>query len=160
MPETIHYEFPARVGRNYKVVLAIILPCLLIVPFIYFLQCNRIEAEWNLWAVIIVFLALVIALSLWLALRSYPRAVICIQQNTIKIQFKKPAIFSHNNISINFSDIISFTSKLLGGDEYFVMRTKDPKRTLQFSPSSNNENELLAFERGMQQIAEKLPVNI
>lgn len=160
MPETIHYEFPARVGRNYKVVLAIILPCLLIVPFIYFLQGNRIEAEWNLWAVIIVFLALVITLSLWLALRSFPRAVISLQQNTIKIQFEKRAIFSRNNISINFPDIMSFTSKQLGGDEYFVMKTKGPKRKLQFSPASNNKNDLLAFERGMLQIAERLPVII
>ncbi len=158
MPGTVYNEFPARVGQIYKVVLAIILPCLLIVPFIYFLQYVRFKEEWFLWIVIVVFLAMLITLSLWLVLHSYPKALISIQETTIDIRFKKQLFFGRKNISFYFSDIISCTSKQLGDDEYFVIKTKNPNRKLQISASSNNEHDLVAFERAMLQIAGKLDV--
>ncbi len=158
MPGNVYNEFPARVGQIYKVVLAIALPCLLIVPFIYFLQYARIKEEWSVWVVIIVFLAMLITISLWLVLISYPKVVISIQETTIDIRFKKQLFFSRKKSCIHFSDIISFTNKQLGGDEYFVIKMKNPNRKLQISASSNNEHDLVAFERAMLQIAGKLDV--
>lgn len=159
MPGIEYNEFPARVGQIYKVVLAIILPCLLIVPFIYFLQHVHFNEEWCLWVVIIVFLSMLITLSLWLVLHSYPKALISIQETTIDIRFKKQLFFGRKNTSLYFSDIISFTNKQLGGDEYFVIKTKNPNRKLQISPSSNNVNDLLAFEQAIHQIAGKLDLS-
>lgn len=156
MPGTEYNEFPVRVGQIYKVVLAIVLPCLLIVPFIYFLQHARFKEEWFVWVAIVFFLAMLITLSRWLVLISYPKVVISIQETIIDIRFKKQLFFGRKNISLYFSDIISFTSKQLGDDEYFVIKTKNPKRKLQISASSNSEKDLLAFERAMLQIAGKL----
>lgn len=156
MPVTKYNEFPARVGQIYKVVLAIILPCFLIVPFIYILQQVRLMEEWHVWVVIVVFLAMLITLTLWRVLHAYPKALISIQETTIDIRFKKKLFFGRKNICIHFSDICSFTNKQLGGDEYLVIKTKNPKRKLQISASSNNEHDLVAFERAMLQITRKL----
>ena len=41
---------PVRYGRNYKVVLSIVLPGLLTVPFIGAMQLLKALPEWQLWA--------------------------------------------------------------------------------------------------------------
>ena len=155
----IHNEFPVRFGRNYKIVLAIVLPCLLIVPFIFILQWYHPKEEWSIWVIIFLFLAMLITLCLWLVLRLYPKAVISIRQDAMAIHFQKQAFYSPANISLYFSDITSFTNRRLGGDEYYVIKTKNPKRKFQLSPLSNSVNDLLAFEQAMLQIAEKIELN-
>ena len=155
----IHNEFSVRIGRNYKIVLAITLPCLLIVPFIFILQWYHPKEEWSVWVIIFIFLAMLITLCLWLVLRLYPKAIIRFGQDGIEIQFQKQVFYRRANISLNFSDIISFTNRQLGGDEYYVVKTKNPKRKFQLSPVSDSENNLLAFEQAMLQIAEKIELN-
>ncbi len=152
-------EFNVRIGRNYKIVLAIVLPCLLIVPFIFILRGYGPLEEWSVWVIIFVFLAILMSLCLWLVLHLYPKAAISFRQNGMTIQFQKQVFYRRANISVNFSEIISFTNHQLGGDEYYMVKTKNPKRKFQLSPVSDSVNDLLAFEQAMLQIAEKLERN-
>lgn len=147
-------QFPVRYGRNYKIVLAIVLPCLLIVPFILWMQNYKSIEEWKIWLIIFTFLGSVISLSLWLVLQTYPRALFSINKNEISLSFERSNFLNPSNFSFNAIDIKSFTLGEIGGDEYYIFETRNPSRKFQVSPSSRQEEDLLSFNEAMVEISE------
>ena len=151
-------QYPIRYGRNYKVVLAIVLPCLLIIPFIFLMQNEVFKtwAEWEIWAAVFLFLGLLIALCLFLVFRVYPSAVLVINDNVFSIQFERSNWFGPTDFSFRFDEIVSFTSNFIGTDEYFLIKTKNPNHTFQISAASRSYEEIVAFENAMISINERL----
>lgn len=141
------HEYPLRYGRNYKVVLAIILPCLLIIPFVFLMQNEVLKflAEWQIWTIVFLFLGLLIALCLLLVLSVYPAAVLVISGDELSIQFERRYWFSPANFSFKFDEIVSFTSNFIGTDEYFIIKTKNPSRTFQISVISRSIEDIDSF---------------
>ncbi len=147
-------QFTVRYGRNYKIVLAIVLPCLLIVPFILWMQNQKSNEEWIIWLNIFAFLIAVIFLSLWLVLQTYPRALFSINKNEISLSFERSNFLNPSNFSFNVIDIKSFTLGKIGGDEYYVFETRNPSRKFQISASSRQLEDLLSFNEAMVEISE------
>ena len=146
--------FAVRYGRNYKVVLAIILPCLLIIPFVLLLQVFKSLEEWKIWLIIFVFLGAVISLCLWLVLRVYPPTELNINENEISLSFAHRNFLSPADFSFNVADITSFTRHEIRGDEYFVFETRNPARKFQISPSSDSIDDFLSFNEALTAIGE------
>jgi len=149
-------EFRVRYGRNYKVVLAIVLPCLLIVPFILIMQAFPFLEEWKIWTLIYAFLGCLILFSLWLVMRVYPSTILRIRNNEIDLSFNHRHFFSPTDFSFTVDDIITFHRKELGGDEYFMIETGNPRRKFQISASSNEEEDELSFNEAMYEISEMM----
>lgn len=147
-------QFPVRYGRNYKVVLAIVLPCLLIVPFIMLLHGYKPLEEWKVWLIVFAFLGLVISLSVWLTLRVYPKTVLSINSNEISLSFDQNNFLSPTDFNFDIADIISFTQHEIKGGEYFLFETQNPIRKFQVSSSSNSVEDLLSFNEAMTEISE------
>ena len=148
--------FPVRYGRNYKVVLAIVLPCLLIIPFILTMQGLKSQAEWKIWLIIFSFLFSIIALSVWLVMRVYPPAYLSINNDVVSLTFDSTRFLSPNDFRFEISEISSFTQHEFGGAEYFIFKTINPRRKFQISASSNALEDLLSFNEAMVEISEKL----
>ena len=145
-----------RYGRNYKVVLAIVLPCLLIWPFILLMQQFKSLEEWQVWVIIYAFLGVIISLTLWLVLNVYPKATLSFYRDEISLTFK-PGIFpGPSGFSFFLPDIISLTLHQIGGDGYYVFETRNPKRKFQVSPVSRSLEELTSFNEMMEEIREKI----
>jgi hypothetical protein len=150
-------QFSVRYGRNYAVVLivlAIVLPCLLIAPFIYLMQGLKPLEDWKALVIIFGFLGCIISLGLWLVFSVYPPAVLSINNNEISLSFKRTFFLTPSNFSFNISDITSFTRGEIGGDEYFLFKTRNPVRTFQVSASSYSFEDSFSFDGVMSDINE------
>jgi hypothetical protein len=152
----IQPHFPVRYGSNYKVVMAIVLPCLLIWPFIEAMQLIPPLEEWQLWLAIFVFLGIIIAFSIWLAMRVYPSATLSVSNNQVSLKFDANNFLSPTDFSFPISDITAFTRGELGGDEYFVITTQNPRRKFQLSASTYSVEDMLLFNEAMVLISEKV----
>lgn len=149
-------QFPVRYGRNYKVVLAIILPSLAIVPFIFWMQGFKSLEEWKIWLIIFVFLGVIIIMSIWLAMRVYPEAILTINKDEISFSFTAGKLMSPVDFSFNLSDITSFKRHEINGAEYFLFETQNPYRKFQISASTSSVEDLLSFNEAMSIMNESL----
>lgn len=147
-------QFSVRYGRNYKVVLALVLPCLLILPFILWMQRYPPHEEWKIWLTIFIFLGAVISLSIWLAVRSYPPTVLSINDNEISLSFDHTKFLSPSDFSFYITDITSFNRREIRGDEYFIFETSNPSRKFQISSASYEVENFLSFNEAMVEISE------
>lgn len=149
-------QYIVRYGRNYKLGLAIVLPSLLLVPFIIFLSAFKSLQEWMLWLIIFGFLGIVISLSMWLVFRVYPLATIIITQNEISLLFKRSGLPGPSDFSIYISDIHSFTRHQIGGNDYFLFETRNPFRKFQVSAASDSLEDIISFYEAMSELGEKV----
>ncbi len=152
-------QFNIRYGSNFKVVLAIVLPCLSIAPFILLMQRFQPLGEWELLFIIFAFLACLISFSVWLALRVYPAAILSIYRDEIRLKFDSSNFLSPGDFSFMVKDITSFTRREIRGEEYFVIKTRNPDRKFQVSVSSYKADDYLSFTEAMAEISEKLNVD-
>lgn len=149
-------QISVRYGRNYQIVLGIVLPCLLIVPFIQIMQAYKNLEEWKVWTFIFLFLGLIVSLCLWIVLKAYPPAMLSISNQTITLSFNRWSLFSRTDFSFRIADITSFSRKEINGDEYVVFKIKHPARTFQISAHSYDWEDSLAFSNTIDEIAEML----
>ena len=149
-------QFPVRYGRNYKVVMAIVLPCLLIWPFIEALQLIEPLEEWQLWVSIFAFLGIIITFSVWLAMRVYPPAFMSIDKDQVSLKFDPSNFLSPADFTFPISDITAFTLGEIRGDEYYVITTQNPGRKFQISASTYSVEDMLLYNEAMVEISEKV----
>lgn len=149
-------QFKVRYGRNYKVVLAIVLPNLLIIPFIWLMLKFQSLDEWKLWLIIFIFLGGLFSFSIWLTLRVYPPTVFKISKTEISLSFAPGNFLGPKDFSFNVSQITSFTSAEIRGDEYFIFEIRNPHRKFQVSPTSYKVEDLLSFNEAMVEISEQV----
>ena len=149
-------QISMRYGRNYKLVLATVVPCLLILPFIFFMQQLKGLSDWQLWILIFVFLGLLFLFTLWLVLRVYPPTVLEINLDRISLTFLQYNFLSPQSFSFHIADIVDFT--LFGENEnaFVLFKTKNPSRTFQLSPATKEITDVNEFDLAMQEITEKL----
>jgi hypothetical protein len=147
-------EFPVRFGQVYKLVLAILLPCLLMIPFIFIMTNFRSLEEWEVWVLIYSFLGIIIGLSLWLAIRSYPKALLCISHQEISLVFNRDNLLAPQDFSFNVADITAFKEGIIGTDSYYIFETKNPHRKFQVSAVSYEVEDMLDFNEAMVKISE------
>lgn len=148
--------FPVRYGRNYKVVMAIVLPCLLIWPFIEAMQRIQHLEEWILWVSIFGFLGIISAFSVWLATRVYPEATLSINNDEVSLRFNPASFLSPTDFTFTIDDITFFTRGSIGGDEYYIITTRNPRRKFQLSASTYKVEDMLLFNQAMVEISEKV----
>lgn len=148
--------FPVRYGRNYKVVMAIVLPCLLIWPFIEALQLIKPLEEWLLWVSIFGFLGIISVFSVWLAKRVYPATTLSIDNDKVSLKFDPSNFLSPTDFTFTIADITSFTRGEIRGDEYYIIETQNPRRKFQLSQSTYSVEDMLLFNEAMVEISEKV----
>jgi hypothetical protein len=148
--------FPVRYGRNYKVVMAIVLPCLLIWPFIEAMQLIKPLEEWLVWVSIFGFLGIISAFSVWMATRVYPEATLSINNNEISLQFNPSRFLSPTDFTFTIDDITFFTRGTFGSDEYYIITTRNPRRKFQLSASTYKVEDMMLFNQAMVEISEKV----
>lgn len=149
-------EFKVRFGRNYKVVLAIVLPGLLVAPLIMAMQLLPDLEEWQIWLIIFSFLTIMISFSVWMALRVYPPCVMRIDGNRISMTFNANHSFRPADFSFYINDITFFERGEIRGDEFYVIRIRNPRRTFQLSADAYEVDAYLSFNQAMVEISEKI----
>ena len=147
-------EFPVRYGRTYKVVLALVLPSLLIIPFIFLMIGFKELKEWQEWTIIYTFLGAVIGLSIWLSLRVYPKALFCISRHEISLVFDHDYLLAPSDFTFNVEDITAFKEGTIGTDSYYIFETRNPHRKFQISSVSYKVEDMLDFNEAMAEIGE------
>ncbi len=149
-------SFTVRYGRNYKVIMAIVLPCLLIWPFIEAMQLIEPLEEWLLWLSIFVFLGIISGFSVWLAMRVYPPAFMSIDKDRISLKFNPSNFISPSDFTFTIAEITYFTRGEIRGDEYYIIETQKPRRKFQLSQSTFSVEDMLLFNEAMLEISEKV----
>lgn len=149
-------SFPVRYGRNYKVVLAIVLPGLLTWPFIEAMQQIPALSDWLMWVTVFSFLGIISFVGVWLAKRVYPPATLSINNNQVSLKFDTSNFLSPVDFTFRIEDITSFTRGEIGGDEYFIFVTRNPRRKFQISQSTYSVDDYLLFNQAMVEISEKV----
>jgi hypothetical protein len=72
------------------------------------------------------------------------------------IQFERRNWFRPTDCSFRFDEIVSFTSNFIGTDEYFLIETKNPNRTIQISAASRSYEDMVAFENAIKSMNERV----
>jgi len=147
-------QFYVRYGNNYRVVLAIVFPCLSIAPFIVLMQLFKPLSEWLVLSIIFAFLGGLILLVLWLVKSVYPKAILSLNENEISLRFKQGNFLSPADFSFSASNVISFETGDLSGDDYMRFKLKNPVRKFQLSAGARSVEEYLAFNEAMVEISE------
>jgi hypothetical protein len=142
-------QFSVRYGRNYLIVLAIVCPSLLIIPFIFIMTLFPDLAEWQIWVTIFTFIASIIALSFWLVFNIYPIAVINIRNAEISLTFKRSRLFGPASFSFYSYDILQIKEHTIGSATYFMVETTNPSRKFQISAKSYSLEDSLEFESAL-----------
>ena len=122
-----------RFGRNHHVVLAIVMPPLLIAPFIIVLRYFGPWPEWLLWTVISMFSIAVMASSVWLAMRVYPQATITFLGDRRQVEFETKGFPGPRDFTFGLSDIRSVKRRTIMGVPYHVFTLRNG-RVFQLSP--------------------------
>ena len=149
-------QIRVRYGRNYKVVFAIVLPCLLIIPFVFTMQAYKSLDEWKIWLIIFLFLGSIMSLCLWLVTQVYPPTILRIYNRTISLSFNRKNFLAPADFSFTIADITSFTRKTMGDEEYVLLKTSSPVREFQVSAFSDESGDYIDFGEAMDAIAEML----
>jgi hypothetical protein len=152
-------QLSVRYGRNYLVVLAIVCPSLLIIPFIFILTLFPHLAEWQIWVTIFTFIASIIALSFWLIFNIYPIAVLNIRNAEISLTFKRSRLFGPASFSFYSSDIKQIKEYTMGSANYIIVETANPSRKFQISASSYKPEDILEFESALSALQELAKTN-
>jgi hypothetical protein len=148
-------QFVVRYGRNYKVVLALVLPPTALIPaFFFVMNAFKPMNEWLIWLSITIFLGTLIWLCIWLALRLYPKTILTINDLEISLLFDQTNLIAPRDFTFHVTEITSFTRGEIRGDEYFLIQTKNPFRKFQVSSSSYEIKEMIAFNKAMVKISE------
>jgi len=153
-------KYEVRYGNSYKIVLAIVLPSLFtIYPFILLMQFFPNLNDIEMYIVIYLFLGLLIAITLWLVLNIYPKAILGIGENEISITFFKKNLLSPNDFTVKSSQIKQIMSKTTPdykglkssryikfewkGDNYLLFETTIHPHKFQLSAASYSDEESL-----------------
>ncbi len=149
-------SYQVRYGHTYKVALAIILPSLLIGPFILGLTYVKPLEEWVLGLSITLFLAMILYSSYWIVMQVYPIAIIGITTNEIRLTFKTKSFLAPSDFSFYLDDLVSFKNAEMKGVEYYKFSIRNPTRNFQISSASNDVADFLSFYEAMSSINEKV----
>jgi hypothetical protein len=145
-----------RYGRNYQIILGIVLPCLLIIPFIFVMQAFKTLDEWKVWTIIFLFLGAIASLCLCIVLSAYPPAILSVENKIISLSFERKTLFGRSDFTFNVADITSLNRKEIGTTEYVVFTIKHPVKKFQVSPRSYDWDDDLKFSTAMDEIANML----
>lgn len=149
-------QHAVRYGRNYRIILAIVLPCLGIAPFIWIAQYIKLPEEWQEYVLIYAFLGLLITIVFWLIKNVYPKATLIIGDNYFSVNFVKKGLFKHRDFSVNLDDVIRFNTGDMAGDDYIRFKTKNPNRTFQLTARTHSEEHNNEFQTAMWKLSDKL----
>jgi hypothetical protein len=151
-------QFYVRYGSTHIVILAIILPCLSIVPFVLVMQLFKPLPEWLVFFIILAFLGGLVLLVLWLVKSVYPKAILTLNEKKISLRFKQGNFLSPADFSFCPADVTSLKIGDLRGDDYMRFKLKNPVRKFQLTAGAYGIEEYLAFNEAMVEISEMVSV--
>ena len=149
-------QYPVRYGRYIRVVIAIVLPCFIILPFIEVMQLFKPLEDWLAYVLIYAFLACLIFFVLRLVKIIYPPAVLSVGKKQLNIRFTAIYFLRPADFTIHVSDIKSFTCGNLGDAEYMRFETQSRPRKFQLSARSSSEMDLAAFKEALIEVSEMI----
>lgn len=109
---------------------------------------------WLVLFIIFAFLGGLILLVLWLVKSVYPKAILSLNENEISLRFKQGNFLSPADFSFNASNVTSFETGDLSGDDYMRFKLNNPMRKFQLSAGARGVEEYLAFNEAMVEISE------
>jgi hypothetical protein len=136
--------------------MAIVLPCLLIWPFVEAMQLIKPLEEWLVWVSIFGFLGIIGAFSVWMATRVYPEATLSINNDEVSLRFNPSRFLSPTDFTFTIDDITFFTRSSIGSDDYYIITTRNPRRKFQLSASTYKLEDMLLFNKAMAEISGKV----
>jgi hypothetical protein len=149
-------QYTVRYGRVYKIVIAMVLPSLSIVPFIWLMRLYAPASELDQYLIIFSFLAVLILFSIWVVLRIYPKATLYIDKKEITLCFNGPGFLKPDDFSVPIHDITYLSPANIVGNDYIVFKTKNPSRKFQLSAPSYKLQEYQEFNIAMNEIREMM----
>jgi hypothetical protein len=149
-------QLKVRYGRNHQVIIALILPCLLIAPFILLQKHFAPDAGTTGFITVLLFSASMIGLSVWLSLRVYPQALFTVDGTQCRLTFSKEKILQPADRVFQWSEINTFTRQTIGGMPYYMVELRPPGGKFQISPAKNTWEDLRRFELTMKRLARQI----
>ena len=148
-------SYTLRFTQNYRIVLAIILPCLGIIPFIL------VMATWfpnlpegSALTVIYLFLGLCIAATFFLIKKSMPRVQVQLKGEKLSFRFMDHYAFSPSAFELDITDIRGISFGYL--NDHFSLKTARYPYRFNLSRASKKEEDGQQFYDFLETIAGKM----
>ncbi|MBM3178271.1 MAG: hypothetical protein FJZ78_09715 [Bacteroidetes bacterium] len=146
-----------RAGKLKFLFPAMVLPSLLVVPFIFILRMIKPEDEWLVWVVIFSFLGALVAMVILLASRVYSPAEVIIKEKTIEVKFMSPGNWVMRDVTFPISDLKSVVERPVGDYKFLDVSVRISQLRFQIGPAKNKIEDLLAFEELVALLSEISP---
>ena len=94
--------------------------------------------------------------TVWIIVKSWPKAEFTIDSNNIRISYKSSGLFTPADFSFSIADISSFSRKAISNVTYFELRLRIYNKVLHLTPQNYSLDYLNEFYNFFLNLEEKI----
>lgn len=148
-------EFTLRFSRTYPIILAIVLPCLLIVPFIFLMATYFPDlSEGAALTVIFTFMGVMLGIVFLLIKLSIPKVKVTVYADSLQFRFISSSPFGPGDFRLRLADIKAGFVHDGEGGPYISLRCRTRPRRFNLSAVSSKEKDQEHFVEFAGRLAE------
>lgn len=148
--------FRVRVAQAWKVVLALVLPPLLILPGIWLLAQFRGLPESVVAGVITVMVVSVCGAAIWLVFRSIPHVDYSVEGERHQVEVLRPTLLSVRSFDFGIGEVTGFRVGESKGRLYFTLTMSGYPGKFSINADSDREKDVEQFRELLLLVAERL----
>ncbi|HLP50785.1 MAG TPA: hypothetical protein VK154_07870 [Chitinophagales bacterium] len=149
-------EYKLRMVQKGKVVVAIVLPAVLILPLVYVTTKYPAMPAWLLISLIVAAMGAMIALVLWLIKRVAPKVLVRVSKEGLQVEFIIKGFLMPANFAINWNQLTNFWYDEYEGAWFMSFETNTRPAAFQLSPVSNNEGDVEIFAEALDDVIRRV----
>ena len=148
--------FRVRLAQAWKVVFALVLPSLLVVPGIWGLAQFRGLSEAMVGVAITVMVLAVCGASVWLVFRAIPHVDYSVEGERHQVEVLRPNFLSVRSFSFGIGEVTGFEVGQAEGKLYFTLTVRGYPGKFSINADSNREGDVEKFRELLLLVAERL----
>ncbi|MCD6012562.1 MAG: hypothetical protein K0Q79_2424 [Flavipsychrobacter sp.] len=150
-------HYPVTYNKTINLVLAMILPCFLIIPAIYFMAKYLPNlSDWAVGTIITVLVVLILVFTLKLTFSMVSKGTLIINDDGFAVDFAERKRFTPESFEVKIADITQFKPHIRNGNFYMSFTTSTPPFTFNIGCIKNYEEDMVAFLKLMQAVTQKV----
>lgn len=149
-------EYKLRMVQKGKVVVAIVLPAVLILPLVYVTTKYPAMPAWLLISLIVAAMAAMITLVLWLIKRVAPKVLVRVSKEGLQVEFITKGYLMPADFTISWNQLTNFWYDEYDGAWFMSFETNTRPTAFQLSPVSNNEGDVEVFAEALDDVIRRV----
>ena len=149
-----HIKYPIHLvvrGGNFKrMFIALFLPSLFILPFIFILRHLPFDEEWKVWTSIFSFIIPYLFVSVYCGLQFFRKGIIIIYEKEVEVKFNSTLVRDSSVLLIPINERQKIVEKEIFGSSYYHLFNSDSGKSIHFVITDGSFDKVVLFQRYLQ----------